>query len=197
MTLTLERLIQPGTSIDVLPAREAPIMSLGGDLTRYEVKRRPVSVASLLVSGTDYGTVSDTSSRNFASSLRRIQASTQLDWGQIARTLGVSRRTVHNWLAGMQVNGVNAGRIAMLYRAVVQELGPKGRRDDPRAYLLAPDRTGVTPLARITQYIRGKGRTERLPISTMELLTGPSSEEGPIITGGQDTEVAPVEIDHE
>ncbi len=75
-----------------------------------------------------------------------------MSWGEIASALGVSRRTVHNWLAAGRVNGENARRISGLYRAVTQELVGVPR-ESAREHLLAPGDDG-TRWAAITRAIR-------------------------------------------
>lgn len=159
-------LIPPGTTIKQGVAYSIPMIVIGvaerdhlGSSSTVGL-RLPLAVGSaeatlvtLMTPRTSYGRVADTDRRSFADSLQRIQQRTQLDWGQIARTLGVSRRTVHNWLTGTRVNGVNAGRLAYFYKAVLQELTGRSP-EDGRTFLLTPDETGVTPLARITTAVR-------------------------------------------
>ena len=41
-----------------------------------------------------------------------------LTWDQLARTLGVSRRSLHAWAAGQRVNGANLERLSTVYRTI-------------------------------------------------------------------------------
>ena len=53
-----------------------------------------------------------------------------LTWEQLARTLGVSRRSVHAWAAGQRVNGANLERLSNVF-ATVREIdadSPSARR---------------------------------------------------------------------
>lgn len=149
-----------------------------GFLVIFESAEDAQTIDAMLAPRTTYGRVIDTDPRDLAGSLRRIQARTGLDWGQIARTLGVSRRTLYNWLGGARVSGGNAARIAVLYRAVTQELKGVSQSDDARSYLLTPGADGLTPLARITLAIRDEHPNAYLPLRPVELLRPASSPFG-------------------
>lgn len=193
MSSTLESLTRSSTSSAPAPLFTYDDTFVAKNATQFAVTRFPMSLAALVESGTGYGTVTDTSDRNFAHSLRRIQEHSGLNWSEIARTIGVSRRTVYNWLADTTVSGVNAARIAGLYRAITQELTGV-RRESARPHLLAPGPGGDTPLSRITRDLREQYTGSRPVISGFDLLRTPSAirEEAP--SGRLDDSIELVEI---
>src|SRR5829696_2684148 len=54
--------------------------------------------------------------------LHRLRQSAQLNWGDVAHALGVSRRTIHNWLSGAQVASTHLTRLVEL-KSLVDEAG--------------------------------------------------------------------------
>jgi transcriptional regulator with XRE-family HTH domain len=48
---------------------------------------------------------------DYAPTLRQVQQRSGLTWGEIARTLGVSRRAVHHWASGKRVSDRHVKRI--------------------------------------------------------------------------------------
>jgi DNA-binding transcriptional regulator YiaG len=195
MLNTLDDLIAPRTTtVTEFPALPVFEEFVSRNATQYMVKRVVESLSSLMETRTGYDTVTDTSDRNFPLSLRRIQASSDLSWGEIARTIGVSRRTVHNWLTGTKVNGMNATRVASLHSAIMREL-TYVPHDQARSHLLAPGPDGITPLSRLTRYLRAQSQPERPVIGGFDLLRSPSSSEQPLITGGLDESIPVVVLD--
>lgn len=73
-----------------------------------------------------------------------IHDASGLTWNQIARLLGVSRRSVHMWANGGRMNATNAETLNAL-AAVIQAV-PSGTPDQRRAYLLAPRGDGRSAL---------------------------------------------------
>jgi len=69
--------------------------------------------------------------------LQRVRRTSGLSWGDVARAMGVSRRTIHNWLNGARIAGVHLDRLLDLDR-IVRIAGSVGRPDDVRARLLLP-----------------------------------------------------------
>lgn len=57
--------------------------------------------------------------------LHRLRQSAQLNWGDVAHALGVSRRTIHNWLSGAQVAATHLSRLLEL-KSLVDEAGSGG-----------------------------------------------------------------------
>lgn len=138
---------------------------------------------ALIEPGTGYRLATDDARRDFADVLRRIQQHTSLDWGQVARTLGVSRRTVHNWLSGTRVSGVNAQRLNGLYNALTSELDGVDRPDS-REYLLVPDGSGVAPLDRIRRHLAQQYARDLPVMSPLARLKRPITGDRPPRTGG-------------
>ncbi|MFV0457400.1 MAG: helix-turn-helix domain-containing protein [Actinomycetales bacterium] len=193
MTATLERLIEPQTRIDSARGRTGRYVDFP-NATTYAVASSPPTTGALLASRTGYRLATDGSTQNFALSLRGIQENSGMSWGEIAQALGVSRRTVHNWLTSTRVNGQNALRIGGLYRAVTQELAnvPRG---DAREHLLAPSPHG-SRWAAITRNIRESYPRQARPAGGFAILrsTDPNSDLTPI-TGGLDEAVEVIDGD--
>lgn len=187
-TQTLEQLIRTHTTNESDPRTSVWTGSFVHAGTQYILRHAVISIETLISTGTGYGTVTDATERDFAMSLRSIQEHSGLNWGEIARALGVSRRTVHNWLIGTKVNGINARRVAGLYRGILQELVGVSR-ESARTHLLAPDANGTTALARITKDVRGKYGTKAPTISGVDLLRTPESADETMTTGGLDPEM--------
>lgn len=192
MTSTLERLLEPATSYTV--ARTEPRVTFEGTMPGV-TRSESVTAADLVTTRTGYGLATDESGRDFSQSLRRIQENSGMSWGEVAAALGVSRRTVHNWLVAGRVNGENAKRIAGLYRAVTQELTGVPR-DAARARLLAPGPDG-TRWAAVTRAIRSDYPRKPAAGSGFGALRveTPVSDLTPI-HGGLDTSVEVIEGDH-
>jgi hypothetical protein len=53
--------------------------------------------------------------------LIRLSGVSQLAWGEVAQALGVSRRTVHNWLSSLQIAPVHLSRLRELAKVVDAE----------------------------------------------------------------------------
>jgi len=168
-------LLPLGVGMDALEAAGRVFMA------RSNSAQASTSLMTLTRPKTTYSRVTDTSRRSFADSLQRLHQHTGLDWGQIARTLGVTRRTVHNWLTGTRVNGVNAGRIAYLYKATLQEIGTR-TPDEARAYLLSPGVVGVTPLSRITKALRADHAQSASAMGAVDLLRPAEDPVGPPVS---------------
>lgn len=187
MNNTLDRLAPSKTQWVLVEQTESPPWATSKSNTSTQRPSRPRTV-SLIDPGTGYRLATDDGSRPFADALRRIQQHSGLDWGQIANTLGVSRRTVHNWLGGAKVRGVNVRRVSALYSALMDELA-KGKPDDPRSFLLAPSPDGESPLARITRHLRAQYATPRPVLAPTELLASPESGDSAPITGSPKRDV--------
>jgi len=72
--------------------------------------------------------------------LQRLRRVSGLNWGEVGRALGVSRRTVHNWLSGGRVAGVHFTRLLETIHVV--DLVATGSAETTRAALLHPNRNG-------------------------------------------------------
>lgn len=154
-----------------------------------------VELSELVEPRTGYRLVTDEGNRSFADLLRRVQQHSQLDWGQIARALGVSRRTVHNWLSGTRVSGINAQRISAFYNALTRELA-NVERGDARAFLLAVPAEGESsPLARMTRYIRENYPEASPRVRAEVLLQSAATGDHASYSGGFDDSLELPELD--
>lgn len=72
--------------------------------------------------------------------LQRLRRTSGLSWGDLGRALGVSRRTIHNWLGGARIAGVHLRRLLELSRQL--ELVSQGSPESTRALLLQPTTNG-------------------------------------------------------
>lgn len=89
--------------------------------------------------------------------LQRLQRVSGLHWGEIAQAVGVSRRTIHNWLSGKQVADVHLNRLLILHQAV-EAIG-EGSDQDTRAALLTPRANGRSILEDLALAARPKRRS--------------------------------------
>jgi transcriptional regulator with XRE-family HTH domain len=72
--------------------------------------------------------------------LKRLRRVSGLHWGDLARAVGVSRRTIHNWLGGARVADVHLARLVEVSRAI--DLVANGSPESTRAALLEPTSNG-------------------------------------------------------
>ena len=182
MTITLDEMVLENTT-SIRPVEATGLCEPGPSArTEYTVLRHVVTVWSLIAPRTGYNQVARAAVADFAGSLRHIKKGADLTWDELAGILGVTRRTVHNWLAGGRVSGINAARLAGLSRALADELGSIPP-DAARSHLLAPDVDGTTPLSRISHELRALFPNERPVLSGFDLLRMPESSDEHLITG--------------
>ncbi|HEX4403094.1 MAG TPA: helix-turn-helix transcriptional regulator [Galbitalea sp.] len=87
--------------------------------------------------------------------LRRLRDSTGLTWEQLAQAMGVSRRSIHNWMIGEKLSAHNVEILARLDR-LVDDL--RGRNvEETRIALVHPDENGVSPLDAFRQRVANSG----------------------------------------
>lgn len=72
--------------------------------------------------------------------LQQLRRLSGLSWGEIARSVGVSRRTIHNWLGGAHVAATHLTLLLELSRVV--NLAATGSAEATRAALLLPNANG-------------------------------------------------------
>lgn len=106
--------------------------------------------------------------------LQRLRRTSGLSWGDVADALGVTRRTIHNWLSGDRIAGVHLTRLLEFDR-LVDALGT-GRPEETRATLLQPRSNGRSILDEVALAARP---ARRVPLSTVSVADqmGPISEE--------------------
>jgi len=94
--------------------------------------------------------------------LEGVRSRSQLSWGQVANTLGVSRRTVHNWLLGAAIAPGNLQRL-LDFSALVGTMD-RGDPGDVRIALMQPGLHGRTPL---DEFALTSRPARRVPLSTL------------------------------
>jgi DNA-binding transcriptional regulator YiaG len=112
---------------------------------------------------------------SIADSLRRIHAQSKLTWTEIAATVGVSRRTVHNWLAGMAVSPRHASDLAALTQLISKHSVAGESPELTRSRLIAPDTGGLSPLTRMS--MSRTAHPSRPRISAATRLVAEATEE--------------------
>ena len=101
--------------------------------------------------------------------LQRLRRLSSLSWGDIAQTVGVSRRTIHNWLTGARVAGVHLTRLLELSRVV--DTISTGSAETTRTALMQPNANGrsiLDDLALAARPARGRPLSS---VSVGDLLT--------------------------
>jgi transcriptional regulator with XRE-family HTH domain len=72
--------------------------------------------------------------------LQRLRRASGLSWGDLGRTVGVSRRTIHNWLGGARVAGVHLTRLLQVSHTI--DLLAGSSAESTRAALFQPMSSG-------------------------------------------------------
>lgn len=102
--------------------------------------------------------------------LQRLRRVSGLSWEEVGRAVGVSRRTIHNWLGGARLAGVHLTRLLEFSRAV--DLVSKGSPESTRAMLLQPRAgTGRSLLDDLALTARPSRRRALSSISVGDLVT--------------------------
>jgi transcriptional regulator with XRE-family HTH domain len=101
--------------------------------------------------------------------LQRLRRLSGLSWGEIARAVGVSRRTIHNWLAGARVAGVHLTRLLELSRLV--DIVATGSVEATRTALMQPNGNGRSILDDLALAARPARRRPLASISVGDLVT--------------------------
>jgi transcriptional regulator with XRE-family HTH domain len=95
--------------------------------------------------------------------LQRLRRLSGLSWGEIAQAVGVSRRTIHNWLTGARVAGVHLTRLLELSRVV--DIVATGSVQATRTALLQPNANGRS----ILDDLALAARPVRRPLSSVSV----------------------------
>jgi transcriptional regulator with XRE-family HTH domain len=105
--------------------------------------------------------------------LQRLRQASGLSWGDLAKAVGVSRRTIHNWLSGARIAGLHLTRLVEFQRVV--DAVAAGSADDTRTRLMQPGPHGRSILDDIALTSRP---ARRRPLSTVSMgdLVAPVDE---------------------
>jgi transcriptional regulator with XRE-family HTH domain len=101
--------------------------------------------------------------------LQRVRRISGLTWGEIARAVGVSRRTIHHWLAGTRVAGVHLVRLLELGRVV--DVVATGSVEATRTALLQPNANGRSILDDLALAARPARSRPLSTVSVGDLVT--------------------------
>lgn len=101
--------------------------------------------------------------------LQRLHRVSGLSWGEIAQATGVSRRTIHNWLAGKRLADVHLDRLLTLHRAV--EAVEAGSTQATRDALLTPRANGRSIVDELALAARPKRRSLTSSLSVADQMT--------------------------
>lgn len=104
-----------------------------------------------------------------ASILQRLRRASGLGWGDISAALGVSRRTIHNWLGGARVAGLHLVRL-IEFDLLVKALDT-GSADDTRALLMQVGDHGRSQLADLALAARPRRTVPLSSVSVADLVT--------------------------
>ena len=178
MTITMSaRTARPKSPIAALFAKllTSPPTSTT-DIPKFQQQAEFV-VAGLSVTNAGFTESVVAEQPSIADSLRRVHAQSKLTWTEIAATLGVSRRTVHNWLAGMVVSPRHAADLAELTQLISEHSVAGESPELTRSRLIAPDANGRSPLTRMS--ITRTAHPSRSRISAATRLAAEAVEESP------------------
>lgn len=101
--------------------------------------------------------------------LQRLRRTSGLSWGDIGRAAGVSRRTIHNWLAGAHVASVHLTRLLDVSRIV--DLVSIGSAESNRALLLQPTANGRSIIDDLALAARPARHRSMSAVSVGDLVT--------------------------
>lgn len=108
--------------------------------------------------------------------LQQVRRQSGLSWGEIAVAVGVSRRTIHNWLGGGRLAGVHLTQLLEMSRVV--NIVWTGSAESTRAALLRPREYGRSIVDDLALYSRPARRRPLSTVSVGDLVT-PVDESAP------------------
>lgn len=115
--------------------------------------------------------------------LRRIRRQAEFSWGQIASILGVSRRTIHNWLNGAQIAEVHRLNLGQL--SAVIDSHDSGIPELTRQTLTDIPESGRSVLDNLAASFQGSRR--RMSTLSVGDMLGPVEDSGPASSAGAET----------
>lgn len=101
--------------------------------------------------------------------LQRLRRVSGLGWGDIGRAVGVSRRTIHNWLRGAHVASVHLTRLLDVSRTI--DLVSTGSAESTRTLLLQPMVNGRSIIDDLALTARPVRRRSISTVSVGDLVT--------------------------
>ena len=101
--------------------------------------------------------------------LQRLRHLSGLSWGEIAQAVGVSRRTIHNWLTGARVAAVHHARLLELGRVV--DIVSTGSAESTRTALMQPNANGRSILDDLALAARPARTRPLSSVSVGDLVT--------------------------
>lgn len=108
--------------------------------------------------------------------LQRLRRVSGLSWGDVGRAVGVSRRTIHNWLGGARVADVHLTRLLEATRTV--DLVANGSPESTRTALLQPTSNGRAIIEELALAARPARRRPISTVSVGDLVTPTDETEG-------------------
>jgi DNA-binding transcriptional regulator YiaG len=180
MTITMSARTAQPKSKSPIAALFAKLLTSPPTSTTYTAKFQQQAefvVAGLSITNAGFTESVVAEQPSVADSLRRVHAQSKLTWTEIAATLGVSRRTVHNWLAGMVVSPRHAADLAELTQLISEHSVAGESPDLTRSRLIAPDANGRSPLTRMSMTRTAHPSRSRIPAATR--LSAEAVEESP------------------
>ena len=112
-----------------------------------------------------------------ATRLSNLYRASGLTWGEIAKSLGVSRRAVHHWMSGQLPSDRHIERVSNLENLVGDfDTGSAG---DTREALVAVDQSGSSALARFSSESLPHRSTPLSSVTLGEFLSSDNSAEPP------------------
>jgi DNA-binding transcriptional regulator YiaG len=115
--------------------------------------------------------------------LQRLRRVSGLGWGDIARAVGVSRRTIHNWLGGAHVANVHLTRLLEASRTI--DVVSTGSAESTRTLLLQPTINGRSIIDDLALTARPTRRRSISTVSVGDLVTPVDETESPRLQGPQ------------
>ena len=106
---------------------------------------------------------------NVPNILQRLRLVSGLSWGEIGQMVGVSRRTIHNWLNGDRVADVHFSRLVEASRVV--DLVATGSAESTRAVLFQPTTNGRSIVDELALAARPTRRRSLSSVSAGDLVT--------------------------
>lgn len=160
---------------------------------------RPETLEALLFHAADPAHASNSGAQppEPATIMRRIQRMTGLDWRTIAATLGVTRRSVHHWLAGGPISPENVRRVQRFASELAKQARAGENADQLRQRLTAQTAEGTSLLGLVRASVLKDAPTPHRNSPSPLALLGEATYTATADTGvgASDPEMMPVLLD--